>query len=183
MITQNYWYRLRQLSSERSIECDCEVIKRFSLPCYYLLERCIEDNQQIPMNLIHPRWYLNGPSIVTEWHSGQEDHVLVISPRRVTSYITLNSLDYRHRGLSRQDQATFDKAVKRSFATIEQILGSLEEDTALPLLMPKVILKRQRPAVSKKRDARELTANEAAIKEVGHARHQLQQLAKDAEVL
>ena len=49
--------------------------------------------------------------------------------------------------------------------------------------MPKVILKRQRPAVSKKRDARELTANEAAIKEVGHARHQLQQLVKDAEVL
>ena len=183
MIAQNYWHRLRQLSSERSIECDCEVIKRFSLPCYHLLERCIEDNQQIPMNLIHPRWHLNGPPIVTEWHPRQEDHVLVISPRRVTSYTTLNSLDHRRRGLSRQDQATFDKAVKRSFAAIEQTLGGLEEDTALPLLMPKVILKRQRPAVSKKRDARELTANEAAIKEVGHARHQLQQLAKDAEVL
>ena len=70
MITQNYWYRLRQLLSECSIECDCEVIKRFSLPCYYLLECCIEDNQQIPMNLIHPRWHLNGPLIVTEWHLG-----------------------------------------------------------------------------------------------------------------
>ena len=49
-------------------DCDCEVLLRFGIPCQHHLRRAFLENSPIPKTLLHPRWWLNGPDILsTNW--------------------------------------------------------------------------------------------------------------------
>ena len=46
---------------------DCELPLRYGLPCKCWLYKCIIDSVPIPVSLIHPRWFLNGPPYAVSW--------------------------------------------------------------------------------------------------------------------
>jgi hypothetical protein len=41
--------------------CQCGMIERFALPCQHTLERSYDERIPIPLTLIHPRWWYDGP--------------------------------------------------------------------------------------------------------------------------
>jgi hypothetical protein len=41
--------------------CQCGMIERFGLPCHHTLERSYDEKIPIPLTLIHPRWWYDGP--------------------------------------------------------------------------------------------------------------------------
>ena len=41
--------------------CQCGMIERFALPCRHTLERSYDERIPIPLTLIHPRWWYDGP--------------------------------------------------------------------------------------------------------------------------
>ena len=46
---------------------DCEMPLRYGLPCKCWLNSCIVNFIPIPISLIHPRWFIDGPSFVISW--------------------------------------------------------------------------------------------------------------------
>jgi hypothetical protein len=48
--------------------CDCEILLRFGLACRHYLKKAYLEDLPLPKTLIHPRWWLNGPTIYeTNW--------------------------------------------------------------------------------------------------------------------
>ena len=47
--------------------CKCELPMRFQLPCQCWLYQCVVDFIPIPISLIHPRWFYDGPAFVRFW--------------------------------------------------------------------------------------------------------------------
>ena len=46
---------------------DCELPFRYGFPCRCWLYRCVVDVIPIPISLIHPRWFFDGPLFVISW--------------------------------------------------------------------------------------------------------------------
>ena len=46
---------------------DCELPLRYGLPCKCWLYKCIIDSVPIPVSLIHPRWFFDGPPYAVSW--------------------------------------------------------------------------------------------------------------------
>jgi MULE transposase domain len=57
------WYSLGKLISQQLSlgDCHCQILARFALPCRHLLERAYLFGERIPLSLIHPRYWLQGP--------------------------------------------------------------------------------------------------------------------------
>lgn len=47
---------------------NCELLPQYGLPCKCWLYCCVIDFSPIPISLIHPRWFFDGPSCVFSWH-------------------------------------------------------------------------------------------------------------------
>src|SRR5205814_957402 len=55
----------------------CDLPTRYKLPCHHWLSRAVEKWMPIPLSLIHPRWWLDGPAIVLDdWIMGYYDTFL-----------------------------------------------------------------------------------------------------------
>ena len=46
---------------------DCELPLRYGLPFKCWLYKCIIDSVPIPVSLIHPRWFFDGPPYAVSW--------------------------------------------------------------------------------------------------------------------
>lgn len=51
----------------KSCLCECELPMRFQLPYQCWLYQCVVDSIPIPLSLIHPRWFYDGPAFVRFW--------------------------------------------------------------------------------------------------------------------
>jgi hypothetical protein len=76
------WKELRQaLSTNENIEdspCRCQVLLRFGLPCKHVLKRAFDTGEPIPRSLIHPQYWLQGPTIhAREWQPRYADDARV----------------------------------------------------------------------------------------------------------
>ena len=48
--------------------CECDILLRFGISCRHYLKKAYIENLPLPKTLIHPRWWLKGPSIhFTNW--------------------------------------------------------------------------------------------------------------------
>jgi hypothetical protein len=58
------WFSLGKLISQQSSlgVCHYQILERFALPCRHLLERAYLFSERIPLTLIHPRYWLQGPT-------------------------------------------------------------------------------------------------------------------------
>ena len=59
-------------------ECHCSILLRYGIACKHHLKRAYLDGQPIPKSLLHPRWWLKGPTVrYTGWKpSYPEDDVV-----------------------------------------------------------------------------------------------------------
>jgi hypothetical protein len=62
-----------------SLPCECHILRRFGLPCKHYLQRSFFSGEAIPRSLIHPRYWLRGPTIHPRdwkpyWHENDIQH-------------------------------------------------------------------------------------------------------------
>lgn len=48
-------------------QLSCDSPPRFQLPCKCWLYTCRQHGLPIPLSLIYPRWYFDGPSYISDW--------------------------------------------------------------------------------------------------------------------
>ena len=63
----------------------CEILLRYNIPCKHYLLRGYYSGEPLPRSLLHPRWWLQGPSIrFTNWHpkypEEEEEEISTITP-------------------------------------------------------------------------------------------------------
>jgi MULE transposase domain len=64
------WHSLGKLISQQSPLGDChyQILERFALPCRHLLERAYLFSERIPLTLVHPHYWLQGPiNFAQDW--------------------------------------------------------------------------------------------------------------------
>ena len=67
------------------LPCECHILRRFGLPCKHYLQRSYFSGEAIPRSLIHPRYWLRGPTIHPQewkpfWHENdiQQPPLIVV---------------------------------------------------------------------------------------------------------
>ena len=91
-MVEKEWLKLQDLLLEDKRdelkECECQLLLRYSLPCKHHLLRACLSSEPLPKSLIHPRWWLKGPTIrQSTWTpSYAAEQGLVLSPRRKDIY-------------------------------------------------------------------------------------------------
>jgi hypothetical protein len=91
-IIKKEWLELQNLilknKDTKLGECEYQILLHYSLPCkYYLLRACLS-GEPLPKSLVHPRWWLKGPTIrQSTWAPFYAmEQGLVLSPRRKNIY-------------------------------------------------------------------------------------------------
>ena len=71
--------------------CTCGLLERFALPCQHTLEYAYDEDIPIPLTLIHPRWWYNGPIQERDRWRPHYGHELVPAPtlRTTTARATI----------------------------------------------------------------------------------------------
>jgi hypothetical protein len=65
----------------------CELPIRYGLPCRHWMSKAVECGYALPLSLIHPRWWLEGPAIVPDsWVMGYYDTHLQPRPEFLDQY-------------------------------------------------------------------------------------------------
>ena len=94
------------------LNCAYELPLRFSLPCRHTLQRCRDESCTISLDIIHPRWWLNGPTAPSNWQPVWEERPLVISLKKVSVYIHFTSIIDARDELNSEDRDRFDRQIQ-----------------------------------------------------------------------
>ena len=166
-------------------DCSCTKRHRYSLPCLHDLLPYLLDQRPIPLNLIHPRWWIRGPKITKEYcpSHGTEQN-LIISPRKFDLYKRLHTLmDKRQKLESDQARASFDRYLEQATTGLDQVADNLQKFEAIPLQMPipnpRRTLKKKKPTLN----VRGLTANEIAEATAKAHQQKASQMVRDAMII
>ena len=64
-LLEKEWHDLQQLLNADSPlgDCHCEILLRYGIPYKHYLLRGYYSGEPLPRSLLHPRWWLQGPSI------------------------------------------------------------------------------------------------------------------------
>ena len=68
-LIEEEWIALHELVQETGTTdldlgpCGCQLLLRYSLPCKHYLFRACQTGEPLPKSLVHPRWWLKGPTI------------------------------------------------------------------------------------------------------------------------
>jgi hypothetical protein len=162
--------------------CRCEARRQWSLPCRHLLWRCYSEELPIPLKLVHPRWWLNGPSITAAYTPEYGIHrPLVISPARTTNTSHFRRLMQLRDTLNEHDQECLD----RQFAHITEsvisagILNRELSETAGNMLQPD---SNEKPSKRHKKASRS-TANKLQDAKIRREARKARQQTQDESIL
>jgi hypothetical protein len=99
--------------------CECTIIVRFGLPCRHKLLRAAREGFSIPISLVHPRWWLDGPPYEPSgWEGKYFDAAIDLSEADSLTFTTLaqnettrSALEVEtfRMALSSEKQARFDQ--------------------------------------------------------------------------
>jgi len=144
------WIALHELVQEAGSTdldlgpCGCQLLLRYSLPCkHYLLQAC-QTGIPLPKSLVHPRWWLKGPTIrYGRWvpFYGQEQPN-VLSPRRRDVYKAVQDVMAVRERLGLEEQARFDFQYLRANAAAKELAERHEELSLIPISQPDAIPKK-----------------------------------------
>ena len=100
-----------------SSPCRCELFLRYGLPCKHVLRLAFETGDSIPRSLVHPRYWLAGPTIHTrDWQPRYPEQAPV-------NYISRDTLQISDSGqrlaelrdtLNIEEKSRFDAQIERS---------------------------------------------------------------------
>ena len=159
--TEREFLVLAKEQVEYDADCECENRLRYSLPCrHQLLPLQRGDLTAIPLGLVHPRWWLNGPPTPQEWQPSWGQRPLILSPKKTTIYSDLTEVMIEREGLTGEAQARFDRQITQATANLRRVAQSHRELEALPLGIPNEIPKRTWDRTKRAQNTRALTANE-----------------------
>src|SRR5207248_10998319 len=124
--------------------CGCQLLLRYSLPCKHYLLRACQTGIPLPKSLVHPRWWLKGPTIRHgRWvpFYGQEQPN-VLSPRRRDVYKAVQDVMAVRERLGPEEQARFDFQYLRANAAAKELAERHEELSLIPIGQPDAIPKK-----------------------------------------
>jgi hypothetical protein len=169
---------------EYNPDCQCTNRLCYSLPCrHQLLPLQRGDHTRIPLGLIHPRWWLNGPPAPRDWQPSWGQKPLILSPKKATVYSDLAEIMAERESLSGEAQARFDRQIAQVTATMKQAAQHHRTLEVLPLGNPKEIPKRTWTRTKPTQSARALTANELGEKQQQEVLKVQAQEARDRVIL
>jgi hypothetical protein len=127
--------------------CECTIIARFGLPCRHKLLRAAREGFSLPISLVHPRRWLDGPPYEPSgWEGKYFDAAIDLSEIDTTAFtsltqneITRSALEMEafREALSGEKQARFDQLrVAQNADLMEVIAGEMAFDQALPKRLP-----------------------------------------------
>jgi hypothetical protein len=93
-LVEKEWLKLYDIASKATNKdldlgkYDYKLIARYSLPCRHYLLRAYQIGLPLPKSLIHPRWWLKGPTIRKgAWQSAYaQEKALILLPKRRDIY-------------------------------------------------------------------------------------------------
>ena len=135
------WISLHELVQEAGTAdlnlgpCNCQILLRYSLPCkHHLLQAC-QTGVPLPKSLVHPRWWLKGPTIRhNRWvpFYGQEQPN-TLSPGRRNVYKAVQDVMAVRERLGPEEQARFDFQYLRANASAKELAERHEELSLIPI--------------------------------------------------
>ena len=165
------------------LNCACELPLRFSLPCRHTLQRCRDESRTIPLGIIHPRWWLNGPTAPSNWQPVWEERPLVISPKKVSVYTHFTSIIDARDKLNGEDRDRFNRQIQQEPTRLLKIASEHKHLSSLPIGMPdevpKKAYKRKIPTIE---GSRGLTALELQDHTAKKQRNEAAAQAKDLAI-
>jgi hypothetical protein len=195
------WLLLHELTHEAGTTdidlgpCECELLLRFSLPCkHHLLQAC-QSGTPLPKSLVHPRWWLKGPTIRSDaWRpSYAQEQQLVLSPKRKDIYKAIQDVMLVRDRLGPEEQSRFDSQYLRAQEKAKAIAERHEDLSRIPIGMPDAVPKKtwRKKKDRGKANAPGLTAAEASDKDrkererlarrAGKARATSEELAEEGD--
>jgi hypothetical protein len=149
--------------------CDCQLLLRYSLPCKHYLLRACQTGIPLPKSLVHPRWWLKGPTIRDDqWvpFYGQEQPN-ILSPKRRDIYNAVQDVMTVRERLGPEEQARFDFQYLKANAAAKELAEYHEELSLIPIGQPDAIPKKtwRKKKTHDKANARGLTAAQASDKD------------------
>ena len=143
----------------------CSILLRFGLACKYYLRRIYLSGQPIPKSLVHPRWWIHGPTIrYTNWQPTYPEEIVT----RPTSPEPTYSVEQVLGLLAPEEKTRFERQILQSRIELEEIGRRYLEMQAIPISRPdpqprRQILQRKSHG---KADARGLTGAEIAVRQL-----------------
>ena len=116
-------------------ERSCQLPRQFGLPCKHWMLHFYRKNEPVPINLFHPRWLIDGPSVLREpWHlrldnhdfsKGQpiEDRYVGDRATRAGEQLIIDTslaMVEKHKNLPPGEKETFAQAFKKMCDTLVQ---------------------------------------------------------------
>jgi hypothetical protein len=126
------------------IDCNCELLLRYGLPCKHHLLQAYHTGQPIPRSLLHPRWWLDGPAIQTgKWVPiyGQQQTLLLSPKGKGMADAALHLIEARDT-LGPEAQSRLDNTFLQSANTMLQAAQRNDALAQLPISIPDAIPKR-----------------------------------------
>jgi MULE transposase domain len=152
--------------------CDCEILRRYGLPCKHYLYPIAQKGIQIPRSLLHPRWWLGGPVVrrgtwgEKAWRPlyAEEDNSLPISPKRKDVYRKIADVFEQRERLPTEARSRFDDQILAASERLQTAGIQHEQMAALPIGLPDPVPKKswRRKNTHGRANARALTAAEVA---------------------
>jgi hypothetical protein len=169
------WILLHELTDEAGTTdinlepCECELLLRFSLPCkHHLLQAC-QSGIPLPKSLVHPRWWLKGPTIRSDvWKpSYTQEQQLILSPKRKDIYKAIQDVMLVRDRLGPEEQSRFDSQYLKTQENAKTIAERHEDLSHIPIGIPDAIPKKtwRKKKNHGKANAPGLTAAEASDKD------------------
>jgi hypothetical protein len=163
-------------------DCKCSILLRFGLACKHHLIRAFLSDEPIPKSLLHPRWWLHGPTIrYSGWEPSYPQEVEIHYARAAALTSASYTIEQIHKELAPEEKGRFEQQILQLNEQLIKIGEGHKKMQVLPLGKPDPVLRRQ--VVQRKThgraDARGLTAAEIAERQV-NARDKAEKQAKKA---
>lgn len=181
------WLQLGQMkvANEELGPCDCDILLRYSLPCRHYLLTVYETGMPIPRSLLHPRWWLKGPTIsARKWSPTYgEEQVLTLSPKRRDIHSALHEVLESRERLEGEERSRFDEQVLRVAHNLHSIAQKHEALAQIPIANPDPVPKKMWRRKKNAQNARGMTANELATTARKEAEKKEKIAKKDTAIL
>jgi hypothetical protein len=119
--------------------CQCPILYQFGLPCKHVLLRAFQTGEPIPLSVVHPRYWLKGPSIPPRnWQprypeSQPINYLETIPPAISNASAEIAALREQ---LGQEERSRYDAQLERGYQQLAGLARGHLQLQALPIGMP-----------------------------------------------
>src|SRR2546423_42876 len=125
-------------------DCKCSILLRFGLVCKHHLLRGFLFGEPIPKSLLHPRWWLHGPTICySGWEPSYPQEVEIDYARAAALTSASYTTEQIHKELAPGKNGRFEQQILQLNEQLIKIGDGHKKMQVLPLGKPDPVLRRQ----------------------------------------